>query len=106
MVLFLNPGKALNLFTQTPRPRVFYRSALVLTQNKGDNDPVDAVEISGATYNTGDVIQVKILGTYAMIDEGETDWKVVCINVKDPNADQLNGTFKIELSIKIIFRCF
>ena len=39
----------------------------------------------------GDVLQVKVLGIMAMIDEGETDWKVVAINVKDPLADQMNG---------------
>eukprot|EP01115_Flamella_aegyptia_P004028 TRINITY_DN17957_c0_g1_i1.p1 TRINITY_DN17957_c0_g1~~TRINITY_DN17957_c0_g1_i1.p1 ORF type:complete len:270 (+),score=122.57 TRINITY_DN17957_c0_g1_i1:30-812(+) len=66
------------------------------TKAKGDNDPVDAVDISSATYNTGDVISVKILGTYAMIDEGETDWKVVCINVNDPNADKINDASDIE----------
>ena len=58
---------------------------------KGDNDPIDAVDISEATQKTGDIIQVKVLGTYAMIDEGETDWKIVVINVNDPNADKING---------------
>jgi hypothetical protein len=45
-------------------------------QNKkpGDNDPVDVCEVSVNCSNTktGDVRQVKVLGTYAMIDEGET----------------------------------
>lgn len=26
-----------------------------------------------------------------MIDEGETDWKVIAINVEDPEAKDLNG---------------
>uniref|UniRef100_A0A6B2LE42 inorganic diphosphatase n=1 Tax=Arcella intermedia TaxID=1963864 RepID=A0A6B2LE42_9EUKA len=60
------------------------------TQAKGDNDPLDVVEISGKPRKTGDVVQVKILGTYAMIDEGETDWKIVTIDVNDPLAAQLN----------------
>lgn len=36
--------------------------------------------------NRGEVIQVKVLGTLALIDEGETDWKVIAINIEDPEA--------------------
>jgi inorganic pyrophosphatase len=39
----------------------------------------------------GTVKTVKVLGTYAMIDEGETDWKLLCIDVNHPKANQLNG---------------
>jgi inorganic pyrophosphatase len=66
------------------------------TNAKGDNDPVDVCEIGGATRKSGDVLQVKILGTYAMIDEGETDWKVIAIDVKDPNANSLNDIGDVE----------
>lgn len=34
---------------------------------------------------------MKVLGTLALIDEGETDWKVIAINVEDPEADSYNG---------------
>ena len=37
--------------------------------------------------------QVKVLGVLAMIDEGETDWKVIVIDVNDPMASELNGVF-------------
>jgi len=40
----------------------------------------------------GQVIQVKVLGILAMIDEGETDWKVIAINADDPDAQNLNST--------------
>jgi len=43
----------------------------------------------------GEVIQVKVLGTVALIDEGETDWKIIAIDVNDPLAPQLNGNLKI-----------
>jgi len=66
------------------------------TKAKGDNDPIDAVEISGTVGKTGEVRHVKILGTYAMIDEGETDWKVVCIDINDPNASKLHDSSDIE----------
>lgn len=42
-------------------------------------------------YSRGDVIRVKVLGVLAMIDEGETDWKVIAINVEDPEANDFNS---------------
>jgi inorganic pyrophosphatase len=49
------------------------------------------VDLSSSVGKTGDVKAVKILGTYAMIDEGETDWKVVVIGVDDPLASKIHG---------------
>lgn len=43
---------------------------------QGDNDPVDVVEIGDAQLRMGGVYRVKPLGVYAMIDDGELDWKV------------------------------
>jgi len=60
------------------------------TKAKGDFDPIDVCEIGSVTYKTGDVIKVKILGVWAMIDEGETDWKVLAINTADENASKFN----------------
>lgn len=57
---------------------------------KGDNDPIDVLEIGQRVSKRGEVVQVKILGVIALIDEGETDWKIITINVNDPVADQLN----------------
>lgn len=34
---------------------------------------------------------MKVLGILAMIDEGETDWKVIAINIEDPEANQFNS---------------
>lgn len=34
---------------------------------------------------------MKILGTLALIDQGETDWKLIAINVNDPEASKFNG---------------
>jgi len=60
------------------------------TNAKGDNDPLDVVDIGGRLGVTGEVRQVKVLGVWAMIDAGETDWKVLAIDVTDPLADQLH----------------
>ena len=43
----------------------------------GDNDPLDVCEIGIRQIGTGVVRAVKVLGVLAMIDDDETDWKVV-----------------------------
>jgi inorganic pyrophosphatase len=47
-------------------------------------------EIGSAVGHRGQVKQVKVLGVMALIDEGETDWKVIAIDVTDPAAEALN----------------
>jgi len=66
------------------------------TGAKGDNDPVDICEIGGRIAKRGDVLEVKILGILALVDDGETDWKVICIDVTDPLADKLNSLEDID----------
>jgi len=79
-------------------PQTWENPALVhpATNAKGDNDPVDVVEISETSYKTGEIKQVKILGVWAMIDEGETDWKVLVVDVNHPKADHLNDLEDID----------
>ena len=62
----------------------------------GDNDPIDAIEIGTRILRSGSVTKVKVLGCLAMIDDGETDWKVICINVEDPLSQQLNDIEDVE----------
>ncbi|KAM4604215.1 inorganic pyrophosphatase 2, mitochondrial [Polymixia lowei] len=57
----------------------------------GDNDPIDVCDIGTLVCLPGQVIQVKVLGILAMIDEGETDWKIIAINSEDPDAQSLNS---------------
>lgn len=56
----------------------------------GDNDPIDVCEIGSAVATRGQIKQVKVLGSIALIDEGETDWKVIAIDVNDPRAGEFN----------------
>ncbi|KAG8593062.1 hypothetical protein GDO81_000710 [Engystomops pustulosus] len=56
----------------------------------GDNDPIDVCEIGSKVCSRGEVIQVKPLGVLALIDEGEMDWKIIAINIEDPEADKFN----------------
>ncbi|KPM42720.1 hypothetical protein AK830_g3810 [Neonectria ditissima] len=53
----------------------------------GDNDPVDLFDIGKGSAYTGEIKQVKILGGLALNDGGETDWKVIGIDVTDPLAE-------------------
>jgi len=62
----------------------------------GDNDPVDICEIGGRVAARGEVLEVKVLGILAMIDDGETDWKVIVIDVTDPLAAELNNLEDVE----------
>ncbi|XP_011686954.1 PREDICTED: inorganic pyrophosphatase isoform X2 [Wasmannia auropunctata] len=63
---------------------------------KGDNDPIDVLEIGYRVAKRGEILKVKVLGTVALIDEGETDWKIIVIDVNDPLADQMNDVSDIE----------
>ena len=47
-------------------------------------------------YYRGSVIKVKLLGAVALIDEGETDWKVLAIDVEDPLAAEIDDITGLE----------
>lgn len=66
------------------------------TGEKGDNDPIDVCEIGYRVAKPGEVLQVKVLGIIGMLDEGETDWKVLAIDVNDPLAPQLSDIGDVE----------
>ncbi|CAI4225415.1 unnamed protein product [Auanema sp. JU1783] len=66
------------------------------TGAKGDNDPIDVIEIGSKVQKRGAVVNVKIVGTLALIDEGETDWKLVAIDINDPVAKDINEITDVE----------
>lgn len=66
------------------------------TKAKGDNDPLDVCEIGEQVGYVGQIKQVKVLGVMALLDEGETDWKVIVIDVNDPLASKLNDIEDVE----------
>lgn len=66
------------------------------TKAFGDNDPLDVCEIGEAVGYTGQVKQVKVLGVMALLDEGETDWKIIVIDIKDPHASKVNDIEDVE----------
>lgn len=74
------------------------------TKAKGDNDPLDVCEIGEAVGFCGQVKQVKVLGVTALLDEGETDWKVIAIDINDPLASKLNDIDDVEKHLPGLLR--
>lgn len=66
------------------------------TEAKGDNDPIDVCEIGSKVAKRGEVLRVKVLGVLGLLDEGETDWKLITIDVNDPLAAKLNDIKDVE----------
>ena len=42
------------------------------------------------------MVQVKVLGALAMIDDGELDWKIIAVHSEDPLFSQLNDISDVE----------
>jgi inorganic pyrophosphatase len=74
------------------------------TKAKGDNDPLDVCEIGELVGYTGQVKPVKVLGVMALLDEEETDWKVIVIDVNDPLAPKLNDIEDVERHLPGLLR--
>jgi len=74
------------------------------TGANGDNDPLDVCEIGEAVGTVGQVKQVKVLGIMALLDEGETDWKVLVVDVNDPLAPRLNDIEDVERHLPGLIR--
>jgi inorganic pyrophosphatase len=74
------------------------------TKAKGDNDPLDVCEIGEQVGYVGQIKQVKVLGIMALLDEGETDWKVIVVDVNDPLAAKLNDIEDVERHLPGLIR--
>ncbi|XP_059176939.1 uncharacterized protein LOC131956485 [Physella acuta] len=74
------------------------------TGAKGDSDPIDVCEIGHKIHPRGSVVKVKVLGVMCLIDEGETDWKILAIDVTDPLASSLNDVPDIEANFPGLLR--
>lgn len=74
------------------------------TNAAGDNDPLDVCEIGEAVSYPGEVKQVKVLGVMALLDEGETDWKIIAIDVNDPLASKLDDIEDVEKHLPGLLR--
>mmetsp|Transcript_52407 Transcript_52407/g.67217 ORF Transcript_52407/g.67217 Transcript_52407/m.67217 type:complete len:276 (-) Transcript_52407:76-903(-) len=57
----------------------------------GDNDPLDVIEIGSSILSLGSITPIKPLGIFAMIDDGELDWKIIGISKNDILFNELNS---------------
>ncbi|MCJ1338791.1 Inorganic pyrophosphatase [Bachmanniomyces sp. S44760] len=74
------------------------------TKAKGDNDPLDVCEIGELVAKPGEIKQVKVLGVMALLDEEETDWKIMVIDINDPLAPKLNDIEDVERHLPGLLR--
>lgn len=73
----------------------------------GDGDPLDISEIGDNVGSLGQIKIVKILGILGLIDNDETDWKVIAIDISDPKASMMNDIGDVDpLKLKEIFEWF
>lgn len=63
---------------------------------RGDNDPVDVIEIGSRVARRGEVLRVRVLGALALLDEGEADWKLLAVDERDPLARRLSDVADVE----------
>jgi inorganic pyrophosphatase len=41
----------------------------------------------------------------ALLDEGETDWKLIAIDINDPMADKINGMIEAYFFLTVAYIC-
>jgi inorganic pyrophosphatase len=63
---------------------------------KGDNDPLDIIEIGRRRKGIGEVYRAKVVGCLALLDENECDWKIIAIDTEDENAPRINDIDDVE----------
>ena len=66
------------------------------TGTKGDGDPIDAIEIGEGPIGMGAIVPVRVLGSIALIDEGETDHKIIVLRQTDPNFHKIFNVNDLE----------
>eukprot|EP00635_Sarcinochrysidales_sp_CCMP3193_P013541 CAMPEP_0118904606 /NCGR_PEP_ID=MMETSP1166-20130328/9000_1 /TAXON_ID=1104430 /ORGANISM="Chrysoreinhardia sp, Strain CCMP3193" /LENGTH=1143 /DNA_ID=CAMNT_0006843863 /DNA_START=17 /DNA_END=3448 /DNA_ORIENTATION=+ len=54
----------------------------------GDDDPLDVIELGDDPLTMGSVTEVVVVGSLELIDEGETDHKILAIRSTDPRASE------------------
>ena len=64
--------------------------------NGGDNDPIDVMEFGSEPLKMGEATPCRVLGSLELIDEGETDHKVLCIALTDKDASKIHSMEDLE----------
>ena len=96
---FLTYGNVLNHYGAIPQTWEDIFEEDMFTKVPGDNDPLDIIDISPIKAKQGEVTQVIPITSLALMDQGETDWKIIAINAKDPNAKKIKSAGDIEQQV-------
>ena len=59
------------------------------TWNEGDNDPLEAVVYSTYPIEPGTLVKGRVIGVMEMVDNDEEDYKIICVNKKDPRFEHI-----------------
>ena len=62
----------------------------------GDNDPLDIIELGSQQMAMGSIKPCRVLGSLELIDEGETDHKILCISLDDKDAGSVHSLEDLE----------
>jgi len=62
----------------------------------GDNDPLDVMEFGSDPLLMGSITPCRVLGSLELIDEGETDHKILCIALSDKDAPSIHSMDDLE----------
>lgn len=52
--------------------------------------------MGSALGTCGQVKKIKPLGAFVLLDEGQTDWKIVAVDIGDPLANELSDISDVE----------
>lgn len=63
-----------------------------------DNDPIDVIELGNTQLLMGSITPCRVIGELELIDEGETDHKILCIALSDPLSSQVYSVEDLEKS--------
>jgi len=62
----------------------------------GDDDPLDVIELGSVRMEMGSITPCRVLGSLELVDQGEMDYKILCISLKDPQANQIHSLEDLE----------
>ncbi|BDV02779.1 inorganic diphosphatase [Candidatus Hepatoplasma crinochetorum] len=71
-----------------------------------DGDPLDALVISDQKFLPTSIVPVRIIGAIKMIDNGETDTKIITVVNVDPRFDNINNLNDLNKNILLEFKDF
>ena len=62
----------------------------------GDGDPIDVIEVGTGPLSMASIVPIKVLGSFALIDEGEIDHKIIAVRVGDSKLGHVNSMAELE----------